>query len=115
VVIEGGHVLVFVDADEQGAIEGEGAFHAVGEELVGVGEVADDLEDGPFVGDGAGAEVVFGKAGDGGEEVDGALGVGGEEVCGVDGDALGFVGVEHVGDGIGTVRWGHGILADGGV
>jgi hypothetical protein len=47
-----------IGTEEQRAIHSHGALDAVGEELLAVGDVADDFECTPFAGDGAGAKLI---------------------------------------------------------
>ena len=82
----------FVVAEDERAVHGDGALHALAGDEVAVHEVEDDLLDGPGVGDGEGGEGVAGKAFKGAGGGGGALLVAVDDV-GVHGRLLGCASV----------------------
>lgn len=77
VVEQLGGVEVFVGGDEGRLVQGEDAFHAVGQDRLEVGDVGDDLENRPLALDGAGG--LLGKT-DGEDGLTELLGSGGVTV-----------------------------------
>jgi hypothetical protein len=73
VVVESGGEVIGVAAEEGGIIFDEDAFHAIGEDGFKIGEVADDLLDGPFAWDWVFIPIVRCRLADGVDEFLGAL------------------------------------------
>src|SRR5207248_6898843 len=76
VVGQGGGEALLVGAEQLRPVLGDDALHAVGQDGVEVGEVADDLQGAPLAGDGAGGELLAAHAADGGAQGGGAGQVG---------------------------------------
>ena len=69
-----------ISPQEQRVVHGQRPFHAVGEELFAVGNVADDFQCGPFAGNGPGTQFVRAHARYSGSQVFDAVFIRSDEI-----------------------------------